>query len=223
MTRSSGMEDLLSQARRVADIGCERVHLRRQRHRQGAARQGDPQGQPARGSALRRRELRRDSRGPARVRAVRPQERLVHRRGGRPPRPVPGRAGRHPVPRRDRRHAAAAAGQAAAGAGRTQDPAGGLARELRRERARHRRDAPQARGAHRVGRVPGRPLLPAERGEALHPDAGRAARRHSAARQQLPLAPGGALSQEPPGASRPMRCSCWCRRPGRATCASSST
>ena len=27
----------------------------------------------------------------------------------------------------------------------------------------------------------------------------------------------------PPGASRRRRCSCWCRRPGRATCASSST
>ena len=62
------------------------------------------------------------------------------------------------------------------------------------ERAGHRRDAPQARGAHRVGRVQGRPLLPAERGEALHPDAGGAARGHPAPRQPLPRAPRRALS-----------------------------
>ena len=99
--------------------------------------------------------------------------------------PVPGGAGRHAVPRRDRRHAVAAAGQAAAGAGRTKDPPGRLARVLRRRRARDRRHAPQARGADRLRRVPRRPLLPAERGEALHPDARRAARRHSAARQRI--------------------------------------
>ena len=94
---------------------------------------------------------------------------------------------------------------------------------LRRRRARDRGDAPQARGAHRLGRVPRGPLLPAERGEALHPDARRAARGHSAARQPFPDAPGRALSQRAAWRSRPRRCSSWCRRPGRATCASCST
>ena len=69
-------------------------------------------------------------------------------------------------------------------------------------------------------RVPRGPLLPPERGQALHPDAGRAAGGHSAARQPFPRAPGRALRASAPGATRPRRCSSWCRRPGRATCAS---
>ena len=51
-----------------------------------------------------------------------------------------------------------------------------------------------------AGRVPRGPLLPAERGEALHPDARRAARGHPAAGQPLPVAAGGALPPGPPGA-----------------------
>ena len=106
ITRSSAMEDLLAQARRVAASDAERVHLRRERHRQGAAGASDPPGEPAGRGALRGGELRGDPGGAAGVGAVRAQEGLVHRRGGRPPGPVPGGAGRHAVPGRDRRHAA---------------------------------------------------------------------------------------------------------------------
>ena len=53
------------------------------------------------------------------------------------------------------------------------------------------------------------------------PDAGRAARGHPAARQPVPVAPGRALPARAGWRSRRRRWSCWCRRPGRATCASS--
>ena len=55
-------------------LGRERVHLRRERHRQGAPRARDPPRQPRARGAVRGGELRRDPRGAARVGAVRPQE-----------------------------------------------------------------------------------------------------------------------------------------------------
>ena len=70
---------------------------------------------------VRRHQLRRHPREPARERAVRPRQGRVHRRGGDARRALPGGERRHPVPRRDRRDAAAAPGEAAAraaGAGR---------------------------------------------------------------------------------------------------------
>ena len=57
-------------------------------------------------------------RGPARVRAVRPREGRVHRRGCAAPRPLRAGRRRHAVPRRDRRHVAGAADAAAARARR---------------------------------------------------------------------------------------------------------
>ncbi len=53
---------------------------RRERHREGADRQGDPLPEPARAAAAGHAQLRRDPREPARERAVRPRARLVHRR-----------------------------------------------------------------------------------------------------------------------------------------------
>ena len=52
---------------------------RRDRDRQGTAGQRHPPEQPAQAAALRDDQLRRDSEGPARVRAVRPRAGVVHR------------------------------------------------------------------------------------------------------------------------------------------------
>ena len=71
--------------------------------------------------AVRRGQLRGDSRGADRERAVRPRARRVHRRGRRSARQVRGGRRRHDLPRRDRRHEPEDAGQGAAraaGAGR---------------------------------------------------------------------------------------------------------
>src|SRR5262249_20620276 len=69
------------------------------------ARGGAP---PRRG--LRRDQLRRDSGGAAREPALRPRARRVHDRGAGQPGAVRGGEPGHPVPRRDRRDAAAAPG-----------------------------------------------------------------------------------------------------------------
>jgi CheY-like chemotaxis protein len=52
--------------------------------------------------ALHRGQLRRHSRSPARVRAVRPRQGRLHRRGGQPQGPVPGGRRRHAAARRNR-------------------------------------------------------------------------------------------------------------------------
>ena len=143
---------------------------------------------------VRRGELRRDPRGAAGVGALRPQEGLLHRRGGRPQRACS----------RRRRAARCSSTRSATCLCRCRSNCCGRwkkeksARSARHENLRHRRardrgHAPQARGADRFGRVPRRPVLPAERGEALHPDAGRAAGGHPAARQRLSFAAGDPL------------------------------
>ena len=60
----------------------DRAARRRERHRQGAVRARAARAQPARRRPVRRHQLRRDSREPARDRAVRPREGRLHRRGG---------------------------------------------------------------------------------------------------------------------------------------------
>ena len=75
-------------------------------HRQGTGRARDPRGVAARRAALRRGELRRHPRAVARGRVLRLSQGRLHRRAGGPRRLLPGRAGRHAVPRRDRRPAA---------------------------------------------------------------------------------------------------------------------
>ena len=57
------MYDLGRPRRRDRDDGARH---RRERHRQGARRQGDPPAQPAKGRTVRRDQLRRDAREPAR-------------------------------------------------------------------------------------------------------------------------------------------------------------
>ena len=113
---------------------------------------------------LRRDQLRRDSGEPARERAVRPRARRLHRRRQADAGQDRARRRRHAVPRRDRRHAAGAAGQAAA------LPAGARGRAGRRPRARSRStcasSAPPTRTCAAMiatRRVPRRPVLPHQR------------------------------------------------------------
>ncbi len=81
--------------------------------------------------------------GPARVRAVRPREGLVHRRGHAAPRPLRAGGWRHAVPRRDRRHVHAAADAPAARAGRRRVLSRRRADAHPRRRARDRRHSPE--------------------------------------------------------------------------------
>ena len=63
---------------------------RRERHRQGADRPGDPLREPALGGQVPVDQLRRAAREPARERALRPREGGLHRRRAREEGPVPG-------------------------------------------------------------------------------------------------------------------------------------
>ncbi len=86
----------------------------RKRHRQGGAGQGGARPRAARETSVRRHQLRRDPGKPAGKRAVRPRARRLHRRGEADHRQDRERPQGHAVPRRNRRPAASAAGQAAA-------------------------------------------------------------------------------------------------------------
>ena len=141
-----------------------RAAARRDRHRQGGARAGDPRGEPARGAAVRRHQHRRGARKPARGRVLRRGARRLH--GCRPQGPrrqVQARRRRHAVPRRDRRHAARAAEQAAA---RAAGAGGGAARQQQGaagRRARDRRHQPRPAGDGGRRQLSRGPLLPPER------------------------------------------------------------
>ena len=89
----------------------------RNRHRQGTGRaHAAREKQPPQWS-VRHAELRRGSRRADRIRTLRPRKRRVHRSRHAPPRQVRASPRRHAVPGRNRRHARADAGQAAARAG----------------------------------------------------------------------------------------------------------
>ena len=81
-----------------------------------------------------------------RVGAVRPREGRLHRRAAGAARPVPRGAGRHAVPRRDRRRRARGAEQAAARAAGARDQAG-RRRRVRQDRRAHRRRDQQGSAA----------------------------------------------------------------------------
>ena len=77
---SRAVRELLARAERVAESRSTVLHHRRDRHRQGAGRARDPRPQRAARHAPHQGELRRDSGDAARVRAVRPRARRLHRR-----------------------------------------------------------------------------------------------------------------------------------------------
>ena len=145
----------------------QRDDLRRERHRQGADGARHSPGQRPRRPAFRRGQLRCHPGAAARVGAVRARQGCVHRRRVRLQGAVPSGRPRHRVPRRDRRHAAAAAGQAAARAAGE----GGTTHRLdpgdQGGRAHHLGHAPQSRGRHQDRRVPRGSVLPPARRSAV--------------------------------------------------------
>ena len=145
-------------AQHGAGAGAGRV-----RHRQGTGGARHPRRVAAHRASLRRGQLRRDPRAIARGRVLRlPQGRLHGRQRG-PRGLLPGRPGRHAVPRRDRRPAAGDAEQVAArraGACGAPGRRGQRAADQCADRQRHAQ-GPRPRGAG--GAVPAGPVLPAQR------------------------------------------------------------
>ena len=199
------------------------AHHRRVGHRQGAGGADDSPAEPARRRAVRRHQLRRDSRDAARERDLRPREGRVHRRV----RPPPGllRAGRprHAVPRRDRRDDAGDAGEAAARAAGADVPAARRPAGADGRRARDRRDQPGPGRGGAEGQAARGPLLPPER---LRDHAAAAARPHggpAAADPGVPHRVQRAQRQVDRRREPARRCACSRRTTGRATSASCAT
>ena len=138
----------------------------RERHGQGADRPRDPLLLDPQGPQVRLDQLRRPARNAARVGALRPRARGLHRRRAREARPLPGGRQRHALPRRDLRDDAHDAGQAAAGDPGEADPESRRQRRGLGRRAHHRRDQQGPDRPRRRGEVPRGPLLPHQR----HPD-----------------------------------------------------
>src|SRR5947208_17163282 len=111
---SAKMQPIRDLVAKVAATNTTVLLSRRERSRQGSGGPGDPQGVGARPSPVLEGELRRPSRGAARVGAVRSREGRVHRSLPAETRKVRGGGPGHAPARRDRRDAAAASGQAAA-------------------------------------------------------------------------------------------------------------
>ena len=125
------------------------------------------------------------SRKPARIRAVRPREGRLHRRGRAPHRQVRGGQRRHAAARRNLRDGRAAAGQAAA-----RDP-GARDRPRRRHPAgagrhpHHRHLEPQSGRGGARGHVPRGSAVPPQRREPENPAAARAPGRRDRARASI--------------------------------------
>ena len=134
-------------------------------------------------------QLRGDARHAARVRALRPRPRQLHRRLSRQARPVRVGQRRHRVHGRSRRDVAAHAGAAAPLPRDRRDPARRRrAQPRQRQRARRRRHQPAAARADPVRRLPRGPVLPAQRHPHHDPAAQGSPRRRRAAAAALPLA-----------------------------------
>ena len=101
--RSPAMLALFQLIETVARTTEHGAHHRRVGHRQGDGGQGHPRQLAAARPAVRGAQLRRRARDAARVGALRPRARRVHRRGRQQEGPGRGGRGRHHLPRRDRR------------------------------------------------------------------------------------------------------------------------
>ena len=162
--------------------------------------------------------------GHARLAAVRPSPRRLHRRRRALPGRHPRRRRRHPLPRRNRRHRASTSSRSCCA---SSSPA----RSTRSARPQPARvdvrviaatnadlDALVARGP-----LPRGPLLPPQHRPAALAAAPRAARRNSRARQSLPAQARARIPQGRPAARPRTRWSTWCSTSGPATCGSSPT
>ena len=136
----------------------------------------DPRAVGAQAPALRAPQLRGDSRDAARVGAVRPRARRLHRRAAAQARQVRARRRRHAAPRRDRRHDAGHPGEDPP---RAAEPRSRARRrhDDRAGRCAHHRLHQQGPPAQRARRpVPRRPVLPPQRDHDQRAAAARAAR-----------------------------------------------
>ena len=145
---------------------------------QGARRQRAAQAQPARERPVRRHQHRGDPEGPARVGAVRPRARRLHRRADDAARPLRAGRRRHALPRRDRRHAVRPADAPAARARRRPVLSRRRPQPDAEQRARDRRDPPGPRGARQGRRVPRGPVPSPQRDPPAPAGAARAPRGH---------------------------------------------
>ncbi len=141
------------------------AHPRRERRGQGRHRAHAARAQPAARQAIREDQLRGAAQRAPRVGAVRARARRVHGSDQREAGKVRAGRPRDHLPRRDRRDATRAAGQASASiAGRGVLPRGRQADAARR-RSGGGRDQPRARARDRAREFPRRPLLSIERSQ----------------------------------------------------------
>ena len=139
-------------------------------------------------AAVHRDQHRRDAEGPARVRALRPRARLVHRSAAAAPRPLRAGRRRDAFPRRDRRHACRAADAASARAFRRHVLPRRRPPADQGQRARDRGHAPEPRAARARRNVPRGPLPPPQRHPPAAAEPARARRGHPAIGQAIPRA-----------------------------------
>ena len=150
--RASSLRQIWDAIKRAAPTNATVLLLGRERRRQGAGRARDPSQQPAQPRALHPGQLRRDSRGADRVRALRPREGLVHRRDREADRQVRAGRPRHDLPRRSRRHERQDAGQGPARAAGRRGRAPRVGAHDQGRRPRDRRDQQGPRGGDRARR-----------------------------------------------------------------------
>ena len=214
------MREVYKAIGRVAGPGRAGADHRRERHRQGAGRPRHLPARPPGQGAVPGPQLRRHPGEPAGERAVRPREGRLHRRRPPPHRQVRAVQRRHPLPRRDRRHAAGLAGQDPAPAA----GAGVRARRRQRDgpdrRAADRGHPPRPEGLVGRGEVPAGPVLPA--GRLHHPPAAACASGATTCRCWCSTTCAGSAASWAgrSGRSPPRRWSGCAATPGRATSAS---
>src|SRR5256714_572850 len=152
---------------------------------QGGRRPRHAPERTARVGRVRRGQLRRDPREPARERVVRSRKGRVYGRRHSQDRALRASGERYPVPRRDRRHEPRAAGEDPARGAGARDRAGGGRRDDPHRRAPHRGHQPRSQGGDQAGALPRRPLLSPRGRHDPAPDARGAGRRSGVAHRLL--------------------------------------
>ncbi len=184
----------------------DRAAAGRERRGQRARRAHHSPLQPAQPRAVRAGELRRDSRRPHRVGAVRPREGLVYGRDRAAGGQVRAGRPRDDLPRRSRRHEPEDAGQGAARASGRRGRAARLGENRERRRAGDCRDEQESRSGDRKRKLPRGSVFPSRRHSDLRAAAPRAPGRHSAAHQAFPESAG---PREQPPAQADYACRRW--------------
>ena len=172
-------------------VGHHGAGHRRVGHRQGAGGARHPRARQAARSRLRRGQLRGAVSRAARVGAVRPRARRLHRRAQDQDRPARAGRRRHHLPRRDRRHVAGAADQALARARGAQLRARRRLGDDPRRPARGRRDQSGSAARHRRRALSRGSVLSAQRRRGDAAAAARAHRRPAALVRAVPRREGG--------------------------------